>query len=1751
MKELTINTIDGPPQDGGSSGGGNGLAHSAEEAARFAVARKFREAAHAYNAALAQPLWQARGSGHAGSRESNRALGSEADFCLLGTWRSGAPRTPTAPSGSSACSAVRRYGSSSATPRARWPTWRWHCCGSRAAKERTAAGQQHCCYTAASSAVGRTQCCQRATLSAALLLSPDSVAAQAAMAQVVAQQPSDPKPKVLQELKLTNFLRQNVLLVLCAENAVGVTLRVTEHSGSGYHSSSVMVRYTEERQIHRRAGTNTGGRWRAPETHTTTVDTSDPHEDLGITFVAGSCPPTIASVARRTMEQQARNSKLAPGMVLRAISINSDCGRYGRLDGDPAREYSVKGKTHAAVMAHIRQHKRPIALKFDLPSTADRRPIGTLRAYDDASWRGSSYIRIATLTGTRIEGEVEGEVVFSMTVKPNEKNVFMCVTEAEAAKKCSEQNWKELCEPEISAAKSRVTGCNIFSDTETDVVQRHIASVTPCPLTNCYKYRDLRVLQDSSLFGVSEGYVGEGDLSTICRTPTDMAVELRNYQLQTLQWMQDQECRRSISEPYFTLVPTATSDLRRAGATQPHEGQLWYSHVTGRLFEQLPSASIGGINATEMGMGKTVEMLALFASSLAEQRTFSSQQAATISPPVSRNGGALGDGGGGAAAAMTPKRRGGTLIICPVSLFGQWKSEIKSKLKTMPSLYEYHTGRKFDVALIAGHDVVLSTYSILNREYKGVKQSGSPVAIPCPLLEIEWYRIILDEAHAIKETTTQTAKCCQKLEARRRWAVTGTTLQTKEDDLLGMLQFLKLQPYSNSGTWRGHLYPARTAGRGALGPINTALLAKIMKHSVIRHTKHQIFDGEQILKLPSRTQVVRLLTMSADEAKLYAELERKAKCAFSKSIDVRRDTLKLMSVLQPLRMVCSHAASVQDKHITLDTNGALTEEQLRAKLMPQIDASLTDSTINTMRTLDKRCPICLDVLDAPACSSKCGHVFCLECISSVINTNAVGSDTGPCPLCRIPVALKDLIQLVRGAAAGRGRAITVPISPSQYVQESGLCSDERGALPPGWKYRDLADGRRNYNREENPTCFERPAAPTEYEELLKAVQLGVGTKLRALLGSLREMAISEPDAKAVVFTQFTSTHARIVGALQSAGVGVVQIRGNMTQKARSNALTAFMTDAKVTVFCLSLRSGAVGLTLTRASRCFLLEPCLNEGTELQAFNRIHRMGQTKSVQIVTFCIKDTIEERLLQMRKERKVERSSAVDPSRTAGGGAAAAGGRTSMDGSATRSPNVEEAMTRFNSSLKVDAKLEEWQLMFGTRAATESVDLGDPDPCGAEVAELLVNCDDDMLLRPRDNGGDPCEAKVRRPRRRRDPKLPKRPKSPYAWFATTQKRPGVTYSSKDVGARWGAMTAEQKAPFEMQSKDDRDRYIREMSAYVPDPAYAEQSASAPAPEPTRACAAAAGNAASVVDRIWTVGCNVEVQWEDGWHEGVVRTIISDDTLVIDYPESTGRDVSTLPTSSQRIRLANVEEATEKVASNPHRKRYAARKAPKSPAARGQSAQPTASMARKTRSSEVAMAANVVNVDQATPQSKEDTASKVNKNIAKQAPAPKKKRDSRMLAREKAELTSADSAGASCKRQRTTLSASTPPESGAMLSAVVGDVVAERRPKRSTKSGALAAQQSSQLPATKKTKAAKSVAKGKAKAAKTKAKAPLIEIGKHIAAVGEKVDVQVRTCTWRKMPTKLQLQLGILPLTLCMFLLAQVTLPTHSKHSD
>ncbi|OSS50669.1 hypothetical protein B5807_04674 [Epicoccum nigrum] len=150
-------------------------------------------------------------------------------------------------------------------------------------------------------------------------------------------------------------------------------------------------------------------------------------------------------------------------------------------------------------------------------------------------------------------------------------------------------------------------------------------------------------------------------------------------------------------------------------------------------------------------------------------------------------------------------------------------------------------------------DVVLTTYETI--EYEGRRALSSP----CTILAHYWKRIILDEAHIIRNHSASTAKAIARLKAWARWAISGTPVQNKLTDFLGLFIFLHFVPYNNpkvfddevSQLWRDNSVEDATK-----------TFKKLLSSVMIRWTK-------AILDLPARTDTVLRIPFDAEEEEYY------------------------------------------------------------------------------------------------------------------------------------------------------------------------------------------------------------------------------------------------------------------------------------------------------------------------------------------------------------------------------------------------------------------------------------------------------------------------------------------------------------------------------------------------------------------------------------------------------------------------------------------------------------------------------------------------------------------------------------------------------------------------------------------------------------------------------------------------------------------------------------------------------------------
>ncbi|KAI5407872.1 hypothetical protein KIW84_023228 [Lathyrus oleraceus] len=166
------------------------------------------------------------------------------------------------------------------------------------------------------------------------------------------------------------------------------------------------------------------------------------------------------------------------------------------------------------------------------------------------------------------------------------------------------------------------------------------------------------------------------------------------------------------------------------------------------------------ILADAMGLGKTVMTIALILSNPGRVKSEDS------------NAESLYDN------IFSTKRRninnveGGTLIVCPMALLGQWKDELEthSKSGSISIFVHYGGGRTDNVDLLLEYDVVLTTYGVLSASYKSDGENSI-------YHRVQWFRVVLDEAHHIKAHKSQVAQATIALSSHCRWCLTGTPLQ--------------------------------------------------------------------------------------------------------------------------------------------------------------------------------------------------------------------------------------------------------------------------------------------------------------------------------------------------------------------------------------------------------------------------------------------------------------------------------------------------------------------------------------------------------------------------------------------------------------------------------------------------------------------------------------------------------------------------------------------------------------------------------------------------------------------------------------------------------------------------------------------------------------------------------------------------------------------------------------------------------------
>jgi superfamily II DNA or RNA helicase len=278
----------------------------------------------------------------------------------------------------------------------------------------------------------------------------------------------------------------------------------------------------------------------------------------------------------------------------------------------------------------------------------------------------------------------------------------------------------------------------------------------------------------------------------------------------------------------------------------------------------LQDFGFGGCLADDMGLGKTVQVLAL----LEQRRT---------------------------RRLGKEEERLPSLVVVPRSLIFNWQAEAERFAPKLRVLNFSQPGRKQLWDHVAEHDVVLTTYGTLLRDIVQLKEQPFDYAI-------------LDEAQAIKNSNSQSAKASRLLNARHRLALTGTPIENHLGELWSLVEFLNPGMLGRSTTF-ARLSAGGEANDDAAQQRN--LLAQAVRPIVLRRTKAQVLSD-----LPEKTEQTLYCELSTAERKKYNELRDYYRASLTKKIDqvgLEKSKIHVLEALLRLRQASCHLGLLDAK----------------------------------------------------------------------------------------------------------------------------------------------------------------------------------------------------------------------------------------------------------------------------------------------------------------------------------------------------------------------------------------------------------------------------------------------------------------------------------------------------------------------------------------------------------------------------------------------------------------------------------------------------------------------------------------------------------------------------------------------------------------------------------------------------------------------------------------------------------------------
>ncbi|KAM0277732.1 hypothetical protein ACHAQH_005593 [Verticillium albo-atrum] len=415
----------------------------------------------------------------------------------------------------------------------------------------------------------------------------------------------------------------------------------------------------------------------------------------------------------------------------------------------------------------------------------------------------------------------------------------------------------------------------------------------------------------------------------------------------------------------------------------PHqvEGVEW---MKGRELGPVKKGRVpkGGILADDMGLGKTLQTISLILSNQKPPKDDKEKGWKKHFDGIEKT----------------------TLVVAPLALIRQWETEIKDKVERSHGLKicvhhgPQRTKRFKDLAL---YDVVITTYQILVSEHGHSSDAENGVKAGC--FGLHWWRVVLDEAHTIKNRNAKSTKACYALRSEYRWCLSGTPMQNNLEELQSLIKFLRIRPYDDLAEWKDQIEKPLKNGKGHIA---IRRLHSLLRCFMKRRTKDILKvegalnpggkpakEGEESstgFKVTERKVVTVASKLSPAERRFYDRLEARTDESLER-MQGNMNYANALVLLLRLRQACNHPKLVAGK---LDKDkDALSGDASQKSAGADID-SLADM-FGGMGIVAKTCGICGRGL--PRDAHQTDEDTCQECLDDLayFNENETAKDKKP------------------------------------------------------------------------------------------------------------------------------------------------------------------------------------------------------------------------------------------------------------------------------------------------------------------------------------------------------------------------------------------------------------------------------------------------------------------------------------------------------------------------------------------------------------------------------------------------------------------------------------------------------------------------------------------------------------------------------------------------------------------------------------